>query len=522
MRFSTTCCLLLAISVTSFSQVKQRKLGPALNNPSFNYWAPYVSLDGNTLLLTCDYTEDSKPATFIALRQGVDWKDPVLIPKKMTALGFTKAFTVDVDGKTLYITSSRGGSLGGFDIFVSKITGTTFTDPQPIGAPINSAAHEASPTFSPDGTTLYFMRCGKMDFNGASDCKIVMAKKKYGVWEKPIELPAIINAGNSQMPRMLGDGITLLFSSDKHKPGKGGMDLYISRLNDGQWEMPINLDFVNTAKDDIYASASAQGLNLLKDAMGPKKSELVEFQFPPEVKPKAVIRIVGIVEGITELAKANVSVVNLDSKKTQFYLNPDAKGNFVCYIPEGALYGLFVDAPTDNFRFFSKRYDLTPGKKFGNIDRITASLKIPKAGDEMELTAVSFKPFSSEIEPTSIVDLQKLSRLMKGNPTLKFNVDVSLFGLEKDSVQREGLTEILPDTVVYTMEVQLDSVTTESRDSIAVENIYHNDRTVKQANALKEYFVGQGIQQERISITQKALPEPVAEKRRTVVYLRAR
>jgi WD40-like Beta Propeller Repeat len=521
MRIPATICLLL-LSVFAFSQPKQRKLNPALNSPSFNYWAPYISLDGSTILFTSDYTDDSKPALFIALRQGVDWKEPVLIPKKMTALGFTKAFTLSVDGKTMYITSSRGGTLGGFDILVSQISGTTFSDPQSIGAPINSSTNEASPSISPDGTTLYFMRCNKMDFNGADECKIMMAKKKYGLWEKPVELPASINAGNSQMPRMLGDGLTLVFSSNKHKPSKGGMDFYVSRLTDGEWGPPINLEFVNTAKDDLYASASSVGLSLLKDALGERKNELVEFAFPPEVKPKAVVRIVGIVEGLTDLIKANVSLVNLETKKTLFNLNPDAKGNFVCYIPEGGLYSLYVDAPTDNFRFFSKRYDLTPGKKFGNIDRITATLKPLAPGDEIELTGVSFKPFTHEIEPTSIVDLQKISRLMRGNPAQKFNVDVSLFGFEKDSIRREGLTEMVADTVVYTMEVQIDSVTTETVDSLAVEYSYHNDRTPKQAQAISDFMEKQGVKPDRISLTYKALEEPVAEKRKIVIYLKSR
>ncbi len=516
------CYLLVAISLVGHAQAKQRKLGPALNYASFNYWAPFVCLDGNTLLFTSDYTEDNMPSAFIALRQGVDWKEPVMIPKKISALTYSKAFTLSPDGKTLFIPSSRGGTLGGFDIFVSQVSGTTFSEPVSMGTPINSPANEAGPTFSPDGNIMYFMRCNKMNANGADECKIMIAKKKYGNWDAPTELPSVINAGNSQMPRMLGDGQTLLFSSNKHQPGKGGMDLYISRYIDNQWSAPVNLEFVNTPQDDLYASASSAGLNLLKDAPGERKSELVEFLIPPDVKPKAVIKVMGVVEGLTDLTKANVNLVNVATKQTLFNLNPDAKGNFVCYITEGNVYGLFVDPPTDNFRYFVKRYDLTAGKKIPNIDRVSATLKPLGPGDEIELAGVSFKPFSSEIEATSIVELQKVSRLIKGNAALSFNVDVTLFGLMKDSIQLQDLTEVITDTVVYEKEFQIDSVTTETRDSIALEYIYHNDRTPKQAQAIADFLIKQGVKPERILITYKALEETLAEKRKTVVYLKAR
>jgi len=530
MRLAITCYLLLIIGTITQAQLKQRKLGPELNNPSFNYWAPFICLDGNTILFTCDYTEDSQPATFIALRQGVDWKEPTLIPKKIMALSYTKALTLSIDGKTMYIPTSRGGTMGGFDILVTQFNGSTFSEPLSIGAPINSTSNEASPTFSTDGNTMYFMRCNKMNFTGADECKIMMSKKKNGAWETPTELPPSINKGNSQLPRMLADGQTLLFSSSKHTPSKGKMDLFISRITDNQWSEPINLEFVNTPGDDIYASVWSLGLNLLKDAPGERKSELVEFQFPTELKPKSVVRVVGAVDGLPDLTKANITVVNLETKKPILNTTPDAKGNFICYIPEGNLYGLFVDPPTGNFRFFVKRYDLTSGKKILNMDRVAASLKPLNPGDEMELTSVAFKQFTSEIEPTSTLELQKAAWMIKGNPSIDFNVNVTLFGLVKDSIQEDDLTEVVTDTVVYQQEFEIDldttatrdSIVTQTRDSIVIEYTFHNDRTPKQAQAVADFLVKQGVKPQQISITYKAMEEAVAEKRKTIVYLKVR
>jgi WD40-like Beta Propeller Repeat len=509
-------------SLSAQAQVKQRKLGPpGVNFSSFNYWKPYVCLDGNTLVFIGDDTDDKTIGAFLSQRTGVDWKEPIMIPKRITANSFLSANTLSPDGKTLFISARRGMSMGGFDILWSQFAGT-FTDPQPMGAPINSASNEAAPTFSPDGNTIYFMRCTKMTFESADDCKIMMSRKKNNMWESPTELPPAINAGNSQMPRMLADGESFIFSSNKHTPSKGGMDLYMAKLADGQWSAPVNLEFVNTTGDDIYAAASSAAVYLMKDAKGDKKSELVEFQFPPELKPKATVRVMGNVEGLTDLTAATITLINLETKKTIYNFRPNEKGGFVCYIPEGNLYGLFVDPPTENFQYFGKRYDLRNSKKLATSDKVVATLKPISPGDEMELTGIAFKPTTSELDPTSVIELQKIARMIRGNPGLNFNVDVSLFGLLKDSIQTEDLNEATPDTVVYQKEFQLDSLTTEMRDSLAIEFIYHNDRTQKQAQSILAFLTKQAVKPEKISLTYKAVEEPVAEKRRTVVYLKAR
>jgi hypothetical protein len=528
-------CLFVEIA---FSQPKTRKLGPALNSPSFNYMAPFVSLDGNTILFNYDYTDDGQTAPFVSLRQGVDWKEPIVIPKKITAQSFAKASTLSPDGKIVYLTTMRGGSLGGYDLWASSFNGVSFSDPASVGAPINSAAHEGSPTFSPDGGTIFFMRCGKMTPTSADECKILMAKKgSNGLWTAPTELPASINAGNSQMPRILADAQTLIFSSNKHTPNKGGLDFYLSRLVNGEWSAPKNLDFANTAGDDVFASVNSLGTSLLRDALGVKRSELVEYTFPEELKPKSTTRVVGTLAGTTDGSKATVAVVDLASGKTHASLKPDSKGNFVCYIPQGGDYGLFVDPPLENMSYFFKRYDFRTAKP-QPMDRVSATVKPLSPGDEIELTGVSFKPYSSELESTSLPILQRMSKIIWGNASLKFEINVTLNGLVKDSQPQPDLTEVITkaithqvvDTVYYEKEFQIDSVTTEMRDSMAIEMrdsvsieyTYHNDRTEKQAKVIQEAMKKFSVKPERISYTFNALEEAVVDRRRIVIKLIAR
>ena len=66
------------------------------------------------------------------------------------------------------------------------------------------------------------------------------------------------------------------------------MDLYETKYIKGQWSNPVPLDFINTAKDDQYVSATSVGRYLLRDAIEVSASELVEIPIPTELQRPSV------------------------------------------------------------------------------------------------------------------------------------------------------------------------------------------------------------------------------------------
>src|SRR5436190_3866539 len=249
-------------------QSKLRKLPYVINHgSSVNNYAPYISLDGNSLVYISNMAEDDALTMTDTTREGVAWKEPVMVAKPInTRSNFLYGHALSPDGKTLYFTSNKSDGVGGFDMYASQLVDGVWRAPQNLGPPINSHGNEACPSFSFDGTMMFFMRCEKMDFEKADNCKIIMVKEKsYGGWEAPVELPSMINSGNSQSPRIMADGETLIFSSNKLIPNKGGMDLYQTKLVQGQWTKPIALDYTNTAGDDQYVSATSIGRFLLRE-----------------------------------------------------------------------------------------------------------------------------------------------------------------------------------------------------------------------------------------------------------------
>jgi len=510
---------LLAFSnFQSFSQPRSvRKMPSPLNQPAFSCYAPYISFDGNSIIFLSDYTDDGTLALQYSKRVGADWEQPTALPKKFSnQLNFVRAYTLSPDGQTMYITSQASGGFGGFDIQYSTLKGNTFSDPVNIGSPVNSKQHDGSPTISADGQMMYFMRCESMKSNQADRCKIMTAKKlPGGRWAEPQELPASINTGNSQTPRMMADGETLIFSSNKLQPNMGGMDLYETRWDGQNWSGPVALEFVNTPADDQFVSVTSQGQYLLRDTKGERKTELTEYLFPKELKPKAILRVDG---RLTDPSISSyISVVNLSTNKRIYNSRPLADGSFTVFLLEGSQYEVSLEPEKGNTTFASKFFDLSQ-PNFRPFERFPVTLKTAGPNDELTLGAVRFKPYGSELENTSQNELRRLSRLIKSIPDLKTEIQVLLIGYEADSVKSNpDLTEVTLDSIEYYID-EIDSLgQLYQRDTMVAEYTYHNDRTQAQAQAIVEQLVALGCDRNNLIYFVNARPEAIVEERKIVV-----
>jgi len=114
-------------------------------------------------------------------------------------------------------------------------------------------AHVNNITFTRDGKTAYFSKCALADH---FICNIFQASYSNGQFSDVKKLPDIINkAGFTTTQPHLSispKGETLFFSSDR-TGGKGGRDIWYSRINkDGSFATPVNCGAgVNTLGDDI-------------------------------------------------------------------------------------------------------------------------------------------------------------------------------------------------------------------------------------------------------------------------------
>jgi Tol biopolymer transport system component len=518
----TLVCLFVVVhfAISSHAQAKIRRLPGIINHPSFNLYAPYISQDGNALLFVSDTGEDGALTVSYTAREN-DWVQPVELPKNVNhRLVYLKGFSLSADGKKMYFTSTKSPVVGGYDIMMSDLKGKAWGEPQNFMLPINSKSNEGCPSVTVDGNTLYFMRCEKMDQRTAGLCKLFRADKKAnGQWDEPKELPSNINTGNSQTPRIMADSETLIFSSDKMSANKGGMDLYITRLSNGTWTDPVPLDFVNTPHDDQFVSVSALGRYLLKEAPGARKnSELVEFLFPNELRPKGMMKVEGIITGENGVTfPAYITIVDLLTSKRVYSGRPAADGSYYVYIREGSKYEMSVDPEQSKISYFARQFDLT-SDKIPQREKVNVTLKQPVAGDEFPLEGIQFKPFTSQLEPTSESEIKRLVRLMKANPQLNFEIQIMLSGYEEDSLRSSpDLTEMVVDSI----KTQIDNVDSlgqlYKQDTTITRFTYHNNRTQEQANSLVEYIAKSGADTTGIKTLTNAIPALLPENRKLTI-----
>jgi hypothetical protein len=492
--------LALLMAGHASAQQKVVKMPPPVNIIGVNASSPYISLDGKGLVFVSDLTEGKVPAVFYtSSTDEVNWVEPVMLTSNISSrMNYLRGFALSSDGKQLFTTSTKGGGAGGYDIYYSDKRGAFWSDPIPIGAAVNTRANEASPSVNADGTQLYFMRCERMDANTGSGCKLLLSTRRTATsqWTAPVELPPNINTGNSQTPRIMGDGETLIFSSDK-LPGKGGMDLFLTRRQGDTWTTPVPLDFVNTPGNNQFVSATSTGRYLMTEVMGKASTEITQLLFPPEVKPRGVMKVEGRISGVTPPTAAYIALQDSDTRSKLNAARPEKDGSFVLYLKEGAKYTIYIDPEQDNYTFFAKDYDMTEGR-INTMAKLDVSLKQLAPGDELVLNQVSFKPQSAELQESSQQQLDKVIRLMKGASSLKFSIDVELYGFQSDSVLSDpDLTEVVHDTIHFTVTRTMTDSTglqvSETHDSTSVRTTYHNDRTVEQAIEVVNYLIGKGV-----------------------------
>ncbi len=123
---------------------------------------------------------------------------------------------------------------------------------------LSTKYHEGPVTFDKSGERIFFSRNqylkGKKrtDKKGIMKMNIYSATKSGNDWNNVKELPWNTQEHEEVHPTLTADGNRLYFSSNR-PGGQGGMDLYFSDFQGGEWGEPVNLgNKINTAGNEIF------------------------------------------------------------------------------------------------------------------------------------------------------------------------------------------------------------------------------------------------------------------------------
>lgn len=465
-------------------------LGPTVNTAQPEYY-PAITVDDGMLLFTRLVNDERVPMgvqeDFFASKRGADGSWGASMPiTSVNTMDNEGAGTLSPDGRFIIFTKCAGPDgtygpgvkgMGSCDLFISQREGDRWSKPQNLGPPVNTSGWESQPSLASDGRTLYYIHADKAR-RGDEKMDIYVARiGDDGRFGKPEKLgPNVNTPDREESVQIHPDGKTLYFSSNGH-PGMGGLDIYMSRMQeDGTWGPAMNLGYpINTSADEnsLLVNASGEVAYFASDRPGGYGDlDLYSFELYPEARPTPVSFIRGRVtdKATGKPLEAEVELYELQQGDLSAATSSDpTTGEFIVCLPQGMDHALNAASP--GYLFYSRNYTFAEMNQ-GAPYQLEVQLARPEPGERIELRNIFFETASYELLPASNVELDKLASLLKGNPAMRIEV-----GGHTDSVGKDADNQVLSD---------------------------------RRANAVRDFLIAQGIDGARVEAKGYGPSRPVA------------
>jgi len=244
-------------------------LGSTVNSSAMD-GVPSMSADGLELFFNSNRADGvGEFDLWVTMRPTLEdsWEEPINLGSIVNTTDQDGAPFISADGLSLYFESTRPGGYGGWDIWVATraTRAEEWGTPINLGPPINTSVDDRSGSISADGLTLFFgsTRTGSL---GSSDLWVTTRDTTNDPWSEPVNLgPTVNTSSDDGVPSISPDGRLLFFMSDR-AGGYGFYDVWVTRraTTDDDWGTPVNLGpTMNTSDFDGTASVSSDGSTLL-------------------------------------------------------------------------------------------------------------------------------------------------------------------------------------------------------------------------------------------------------------------
>ncbi len=184
-----------------------------------------LSVDGQSLFIYRDNGDDHGD---IYLSQQIDtsWTAPQKLRGQVNSYSWEGSCSMAADGTQLYFSSERGGGFGGKDIYRATLqVDSTWGNVVNLGDSINTQYDDDAPFIHPDGITLFYSSKGKNSMGGYD---IFQSKLNWqdSTFSNPVNLGYPINTPDDDIYYVLSaNGERGYYASGK-KGGQGLKDIY--------------------------------------------------------------------------------------------------------------------------------------------------------------------------------------------------------------------------------------------------------------------------------------------------------
>lgn len=267
------------------------------------------------------------------------------------------------------------------------------------------------PALSTDGRTLYFASDRPGGFGGSD---IWRCKDNGTGWSEPENLGATVNtAGNEMFPTI--NGSTLHFSSSSHT-NMGGLDIFETQEQNGSWRPPVNLNApINTPKDDFFfvmdSTSKAGFLSSDRDGI----DQIYAFTL---YEPLFYLEGIVMDEADQYLPNVEVTLVDLETGDDNSTLTgPD--GKFIFQLKPNTDYN--VRSSKEDMLTSSQNVS-TKGLTRNDTLHTTLVMKGVRVGESIAINNIYYDYDEWDIRPDAAVELDKLALIFIENPSMSFEL----------------------------------------------------------------------------------------------------
>ncbi len=191
-----------------------------------------LSPDGQKLFIyrNNDHANERSGDIYVSNIKGNEWTVPERMPDPINTKGWEPSASITPDEKVIYFSSTREGGYGGTDIYSVKLLPSgEWATPVNLGDKINTEHDEDGPFIHPDGRTLYFSSEGHRTIGGFDIFKSTYDEKTE-TWSTPENVGYPINTADNDIYYVLSaDGLRAYFSSVREDT-YGDADIYVAHL----------------------------------------------------------------------------------------------------------------------------------------------------------------------------------------------------------------------------------------------------------------------------------------------------
>jgi outer membrane protein OmpA-like peptidoglycan-associated protein len=448
-------------------------LGDSINSKQSEYY-PSFTIDDSTLVFTRrgeGIRENFMQSNLI--ENG--YSHSQLINGQLNEEPSKGGINISQDGEWLIFAGNFSGKgFGDFDLYTSYNTPHGWSAPINLGANINTEYWESSPSLSPDKNALYFSSSRPGGYGGRD--LYVSYRMPNGKWTAAENMGSSINTkGDELAPFIHADNNTLYFTSSG-LTGYGGTDIYLVRKNaDGKWGTPENLGYpINTIENEgsLFVSSDGETGYYASDRADTRGGlDLYKFSMRNDIKPAKTLYVQGSVydAATKQNIPCAVELIDNSTQKTITKIQTDETGFYFITLPVGKDYTFTVNRK--GFLFYSDLFELST-KAADSIYVKDIPLQPITMNAVGVLKNIQFETNAAQLQPVSLIELDKLLQLMNDNPSIK--------------VQISGHT---------------DNSGTDSRN---------NQLSLERAKAVADYLVSKGIHAKRLSWKGFGATKPLA------------